>query len=426
MRSKPYLFVYKSGKKDYIGIRFKSNELGFIRFNTKYEYIPSKHTGMLYFKKAVTFSSHHNGLFDFWIEKMTEYIDLKADSDDRTISTKEFKKYLSEGAKIIQPEAEEVVEEIVMSKTMLEWYDLFYDFKKKELDNRPSVKDYLTLKNTLIDYQADHNCTLMLEDINIDFLYNYRKYLTEPRRRNSLTKGSLNDNTVNKRISSIKTFCVWLEGLDAPPISFPKKFYNFKTPTYLNTVVTFSKEELNQLSQLNITNPTWSLIRDITLLGCMVGLRYEKDLKRLKPYHIKQYSNGGYYIDMESRKTDVEVEIPLNKNAVEILKKYDFEIPFFEVHHYNREVKKMLQHYEMLQDVVSKKRKVIQHDNDYEVQRYKLISSHTLRRTFITLAGGNNIPIPKIQQATGLKKIQTIQRYMGKGVKDGDFDGIGF
>tara|TARA_B110000093_G_scaffold176505_1_gene212106 strand:+ start:425 stop:754 length:330 start_codon:yes stop_codon:yes gene_type:complete len=47
-----------------------------------------------------------------------------------------------------------------------------------------------------------------------------------------------------------------------------------------------------------------------------------------------------------------------------------------------------------------------------KVPRWKLIGSHTARRTFITLSAQRNVPHSLIMQVTGKKSLKTLQGYI--------------
>ena len=47
-----------------------------------------------------------------------------------------------------------------------------------------------------------------------------------------------------------------------------------------------------------------------------------------------------------------------------------------------------------------------------KVPRWKLIRSHTARRTFITLSAQRNVPHSLIMQVTGIKSVKTLQGYI--------------
>ena len=47
-----------------------------------------------------------------------------------------------------------------------------------------------------------------------------------------------------------------------------------------------------------------------------------------------------------------------------------------------------------------------------KVPRWKLIGSHTARRTFITLSAQRNVPHSLIMQVTGIKSVKTLQGYI--------------
>ena len=47
-----------------------------------------------------------------------------------------------------------------------------------------------------------------------------------------------------------------------------------------------------------------------------------------------------------------------------------------------------------------------------DIPRWKLITSHTARRTFVTLSAQRNVPHSLIMQVTGIKSVKTLQGYI--------------
>ena len=97
-----------------------------------------------------------------------------------------------------------------------------------------------------------------------------------------------------------------------------------------------------------------------------------------------------------------------------ILEKYNFELPKFSNQYFNRELPKIFKHYKLFSEIVTKKRRSNKDNQDVDYLKRDCISSHTCRRTFITLAISGNVPINTIMLASGHKKIQTLQSYSKK------------
>ena len=63
-------------------------------------------------------------------------------------------------------------------------------------------------------------------------------------------------------------------------------------------------------------------IRDVFVFACYTGLGYE-ELNKLTANHIHQGDDGGRWIIIDRKKTDIRGRIPLLPNAKAILKKYE-------------------------------------------------------------------------------------------------------
>ena len=147
--------------------------------------------------------------------------------------------------------------------------------------------------------------------------------------------------------------------------------------------------------------------------NCFLGLRYS-DLSTLCKYDFYIDDDGDHLLIKENKKTGIVVQIPIQNTSLEILKKYDFELPKFSHQYFNRELKRILTEYDIFNENIVKKRRVNRLNEDYEILKRNLISTHSCRRTFITLGISNNVPLNSLMLSTGHQKIQTIQNYMKK------------
>jgi len=221
MNNQSSLKKVKQGKYVYIYIYFKYNGK-ILRINTGNKVVPRC------MNKDLTYNS-----------KMVDQVELNIKTIELKQKVDEYIKYGIECGKLSQISQKDCLTYIKgettqptftetsnrNSPTVNQLLNDFYQYKKDELNNRPSYKDYLSLVNSLIDYQTHFSTELSLDTMNtLDFMVKYRNFLSLTRGEGYLTKGGLNDNTINKRFSGLKTFFLWLEDREI------YQFKSYKTP----------------------------------------------------------------------------------------------------------------------------------------------------------------------------------------------------
>ena len=406
------------GEYEYIYVYFKYQG-NIIRINTGNKVIPK------FMNKDLTFSTklvNHleiNSRTEKLKQQVDDYIRYKVqDGSLSTISKKECMIFIQGG----NIPSKNVEIERVQPVSVNELLKTFYQYKKEELNNRPSYKDYLSLSNSLSDFQKFYSLELTLNMLDtLDFLIKYRNFLSLKKDDKYLTKGGLNDNTINKRFSSLKTFFLWIE--DKELYRFKKSVHTFRTPKYENSIVVLDKDDLRQLVDLKIENPNWKKIIDLFVCNCFLGLRFS-DLSTLKKSDFQLDEDGDFILQKENKKTGFTVLIPIQKTSLDILRKYDFNLPRISQQHFNREIKKIFEEYKLFSEIVTKKRRVNKTNEDFETLRRDLITSHSCRRIFVTLGISNNVPLNSLMLSTGHRKIQTLQNYMKKVVDKKSFNRI--
>jgi len=418
MNTQSTLKVITQGKYNYVYIYFKHKKQQ-IRINTGLYYDPKFMTKDLLYNSKMKDYQILNDRVKSLKGKVDDYIRWVLGSRLRSLSKDECMKFVYSGEqsyysyyyKVNQEQEKERVKN--EPKNVNDYLKVFYQFKKNQLKNRSSDKGYLTMVNSLYDFQNYYNTELTFELMNTeDFMVKYRNFLSEKlTKKKYLTNGGLNDNTINKRFSCLKTFFKWLE--DRELYKFRDRVHNFKLPKYENTIVVLEKDEISKLLELDIQDKTWSKIRDVFVCNCFLGLRIS-DLKTLTKRDYIQDKDGDYYLIIDNKKTGFSCEIPIQETCRKILEKYDFELPKYSDQHFNRELKLLLKEYNLFSEPVIKRRRVLKQNVNKEFKKRELISSHTCRRTFITLGLSNNVPIPALMLSTGHKQISTLQKYMKK------------
>lgn len=426
MSTQSKLIKVKQGVYVYIYVYFK-HKGNIIRIPTGNEFIQSFMTKELFYNSKFEGFEEKNKQTKELKRKVDEYLRFRlVVQNDPNINQKECLTVVKGGLESIQRFKTNFQPHIPKSKTVNNYLDDFFEFKKIQLNQRSSYKDYLSFKNSIIDYQKYYKTSLTFEKMNSeDFMVRYRNFLTiekgtEYKKNGYLTAGGLNDNTINKRISELKTFFSWVQKNRL--FNFELDVMDFKHSGYDNTIVPLTKEDIKILRDLKIekSKENWGKIIDLFVCNCFFGLRIS-DFMTLKKDDFVVDSDGDYTLIKENKKTGITTETPVNKTALTILEKYDFNLPKFSHQYFNRQLKNILVKYELFPEVITKKRRSNKDVQDKQFLKRELITSHTCRRTFITIGIEKNIPLNVLMNSTGHTKIQTLQKYMKKNTNKEEF-----
>lgn len=233
-----------------------------------------------------------------------------------------------------------------------------------------TIFQFHNLKRHLQNFEKNTQFKIEFESIDMNFYKKFVDYLT--------IKLKLAPNTIGKLITNIKVFMreAFEDGLTTNNTFTHRKFksINFKSDTiYLTT------DEIKALQNLDLSKqPRYERVRDMFVVGCYTALRHS-DLSKIKPENIE---NG--MIDMVQTKTDKQVIIPMAKDVIEILAKYNNTIPGISNQKYNEYLYEVCKKCEVLEKEITiheikggKKITIVK-------PKYEFISSHTARRTFCT------------------------------------------
>lgn len=148
---------------------------------------------------------------------------------------------------------------------------------------------------------------------------------------------------------------------------------------------------------------TLTRVRDMFVLACNLGQRYSdmvrinKDCFRNGTFSIVQQKTGNRCrVDLETMTID-------KRTTYEILQKHDYLPPYDgDISNFNKYIKQLLQ---LIGGCFTEDMKCENKLSGVIIpevkKKYKLISSHTARRTFATINTMRNIPRQKILRATG-------------------------
>jgi len=309
-------------------------------------------------------------------------------------------------------------------KTFFQILDEFISSMEEEKSYR-TIQKFGTLKNSLQEFgKANPKYgTLSFSMINKSFLTAFTKYLRnqEPRgRQKSRPKtdqyGLLND-TIGKYIECLKTFLKWAE--EYPTEENPynkysayKKFSNSgrKREKRAEDIVTLTLQELRQFYTFDFSDrPVLARARDLFCLLCFTGQRWS-DIERLdkEEIHGDQWEFNAY-------KTHKQTKIYFTGYAspsLDILKRYDFQLPKISPQKFNVNLKKAAE-VAGINTITVVRRYVGAKEIKIVKPKYKFLGSHCGRRTCVSiLLNDFNMNVVHVMGITGHSDISTLQRYV--------------
>lgn len=219
-----------------------------------------------------------------------------------------------------------------------------------------------------------------------------------------LLKESFTANSVGKHIRILKLM------LNEATIQ------GYNTSTYYNSFHVFTEDtdtiylnesELQQLKNKDFSkSPYLDRVRDWFLLLAWTGCRFS-DLEKVGKTDIK---NG--FITFRQQKTNNKVTIPLHPVVLEILEKYDYNLPEpISNQRFNEYIKEVAK----LANISSKESVTMTKGGQLITESYnkwELISSHTGRRSFCTNMYKRGLPTLMIMSISGHKTEKSFLKYI--------------
>ncbi len=144
---------------------------------------------------------------------------------------------------------------------------------------------------------------------------------------------------------------------------------------------TLNLEEINAVYRLDLSNkPAYNDIRDMLILGVWTGLRIG-DMERVEQINI---SENRIRI-ISSEKTQAAVEIPIHDQVKEILKRRNNILPTITSQDSNAKIKTICKMAGITESILGNIKDPITNRKKKDFYpKYKLIASHTCRRSFVS------------------------------------------
>jgi integrase len=217
------------------------------------------------------------------------------------------------------------------------------------------------------------------------------------------------NNTFLRNLGLFKTFLFWaVENKYTYNLKF--KSFNSEKKTVIRKVITeqiaLSIDDLNKLMSEELKSKKLEKVRDVFVFACVTGMRFGE----LSLINKSNVQNDEIVLKEEKDTSKEARRIPLTSISRFILLKYDYELPLIanqKQNEYIKEVFKALGYVHTVQKVTVKgKENIVE-----EIPFYERISTHTARRTFITMMKDKGKSDKLIAKITGHKDMKTLNQY---------------
>ena len=284
-------------------------------------------------------------------------------------------------------------------KTLIEYIDDYIILRKSKNTPRGTLKEFTSLKNRLISFEAYSKKKIYFENINMTFSDNLYIWMSNLLvKQNDVYVHKYQDGTIEKTFTVLRTVLNhFIERKDELKIELSDKFQNknFKKGTKsINDPHPISRPEFDILRKHKFDNASLEMTKQRFLFQCSTSMRYS-DMFLLTKENI--IDNCIVYYPLKTvHKTDNEVVVPLNPISEEILLSVGYNMNNLNISNqkYNASLKEMF----------------IELNKKYNNQ-FDTYTTHDGRDTFITYAIESGIDIPTLLLMVGQNSYDVMKRY---------------
>lgn len=292
------------------------------------------------------------------------------------------------------------------NSSALEIIRTFIRMKSKMSPNY--AKSYSTLIYHLSGLESQFNCTIMPSQITDIFWHNFIPYL--------LNKG-LALSSIKKVCSQLRTALDWGARYGA---KIAPSFDVVDIPPYCRKQIALTPDEVSHIYHFDISVikrrkqhlKKLEAVKDMFVLSCNLGQRFS-DMIRIDK---SCFDRNIFTILQQKTGTCARVDIDrmsIDRNTTyKILEKYNYKAPLTtDISCYDKYLKELLQ-YIGFDEMIKRETKINGHIEVKYEPKWKLIGSHTSRRTFATNNVLRGMKTSEIRRATGHNSETSFEKYI--------------
>lgn len=274
--------------------------------------------------------------------------------------------------------------------TMLKDFEDFVEKRRKDSKNfsESTIKKYITVLNILREFETHLGSQL---DVDV-----FDKHMCEQMKSFLLFQKNLRNNTIAKHMSVMRAFYgAYYPGAD-------RSFFTYKQ--YRPEVIALYENEL----MLLIETPFHGIkekVKDLFVFMSLTGMRFS-DVHRFSPAWVEQE-----LIIYSAIKTKSKAYVPVTETVQGILEKYDGYPPKMSEQYFNRTLKDVLKDCGMTRPIIKRHRQGKEEIEEI-MPLWEAVSSHTGRKTFISLMLARQIPIQDVMNMSGHQDYRSMKPYI--------------
>lgn len=302
------------------------------------------------------------------------------------------------------PPAEETNDDRVL---IVDYYRQYLrDRSKENLKPATEAGDLSTFRH-FAAFAKQHPTPLYFDDFGLDVAIAFRDYFWNAEQANS-------DNTTNKHLRRFLQVC---KRAYISKISMPLNPGEIKLKEHLRLskepkeTIALYLPELDHLAKIQFDNSKLTETRDLFLLGCFTGLRYNRWGEIGKDNIV--VTADRQTLDLFTAKgKSKRVRIPLHSVVTDICQRYEWKLPKVPS---DVQINSNLKDIGLAAGFTEDVKQVVQRRGQSEIlirPKYKLIGTHTARRSFASNAYEKGVPIEDISALVGHSSIETTRHYI--------------
>jgi integrase len=260
-----------------------------------------------------------------------------------------------------------------------------------------TISHYEHLKKILIDYSKYSFRTYYPEDMSNGFYEDFTRYMRVQR--------DFVDTTTGTVIKVLKSFLnkIVKEGINVNPDYRDFKVIRVTIPQ----TIALTEEEIEEIDKLELNDKKMEFGRDLMFVQLHTAQR-RSDLFQIRKEHIDLNQKK---IKLTQIKTGNQVVLPLTDKMLEMLEKYSYQLPQMSKSDYNIALKKLckaaglMELTEIIRMQGNVRKAIVK-------PRYAFVSSHTIRRTAITILLRRGVMPEYVRKVAGIKSYEVFQKYI--------------
>lgn len=274
--------------------------------------------------------------------------------------------------------------------------------KQKKKYEPKSITYFKRVINTLEEFFKDESLAPHYENITLD---TYNRHIAWSHKKNFAN--SYIGNTIKgwKRLAAIAN--------DEKQWHSNRVFDSddFVKITEETDDIALTEKEIERIYRVEVEESHYDLARDWFVLDCFMGLRVSDLLA------ISERDFEGDYFEFVNKKTGAQVALPVHPFVREVIKKYGGippKISDVKLNKYIKEVAKKAKLNSTFIYTITKGGRL----QTIRCKKWEMVSSHTCRRSFITILLKLGLAHAKVMRLAGIKRYQTLMRYFKQTPKE--------